>query len=406
MPTAWLLLALASIAIAARAPNLLAAPRFWAEEGSAFFREAHDGGVLAGLTFVYHRAGYFAGFTNLATTLSAHVVPLERAPLVTTWLAFLAQLAPIAIVVFGRSPLSSSLPRTIAAVAILVFAPTIIGEVWLTSLHAAMFLAAAATLILIEDTEGLAAGKRWAYRAVLLMGSLSGAYVVYQAPVFALRAWTERSRERVVQLAVLCGGVAVQAAVFAHGSLAGVRNEKRFFEASWSTLEMASTAQIGTPLLGRSLAEALAHRLGPVFLLGWLALLAIAFAARRRLGVHLNDSRVCLALAFSALLVGTSLTAFDGRPGGRYAVVPGIVLLLLVLDCARPRRYGIVGWLAIAVLAVSLRSGATTYRAQKHFACDGATSDWRGEVARWRIDPDRPLRICPESWRLELDPPD
>jgi hypothetical protein len=205
---------------------------------------------------------------------------------------------------------------------------------------------------------------------------------------------------------VLCLGVAIQAAVFVHGMSAGVQNEKRFFAASWSTLEMASTAQIGTPLLGRTLAEAVAHRLGPVFLLGWLALVVAAFAARRRLGLHANDSRVCLALAFGALLVGTSLTAFDGLPGGRYAVLPGIVLLLLVLDCARPLRYGAGGWLAIAMLAMSLRSGVATYREQKHFACDGATSDWRGEVARWRADPDHRLRICPASWRIELDAPE
>lgn len=77
-----------SVVIILRRPELLYIPRFWAEEGSTFFAYAFNNGFLTNLVSSHY--GYFTLYNNLATSTAA-LFPLETAPLVTTWLALVAQ---------------------------------------------------------------------------------------------------------------------------------------------------------------------------------------------------------------------------------------------------------------------------------------------------------------------------
>src|SRR5512133_505488 len=86
----------------ARCPQLLASPRFWAEEGRDYFAYAFAHGPLAGL--LASHLGYYALVTNASAAL-ASVVPLEHAPLVTTAIALLVQLAVSALVLTSVSSL-------------------------------------------------------------------------------------------------------------------------------------------------------------------------------------------------------------------------------------------------------------------------------------------------------------
>lgn len=56
-------------------------PRFWAEEGSVYFLNAYIHG-FSSLWFGHQ--GYFSIIPNISTYL-ATLVPLEYAPIVTTW---------------------------------------------------------------------------------------------------------------------------------------------------------------------------------------------------------------------------------------------------------------------------------------------------------------------------------
>jgi len=156
--------------LALRAPQLIAAPRLFAEESRVFFRHAFESGLFDSLTYVYWKAGYLNLVTNVATTLGAHVVALEYAPYATMGIALAIQLLPFLILLFGRSTAFRGEIEKGAACCILLFAPTIAPEVWLTSLHSTVFLDLAALLILLEDLKGVGRARRWSYRLVLLLG--------------------------------------------------------------------------------------------------------------------------------------------------------------------------------------------------------------------------------------------
>ena len=93
----WLLLAVAALAMALRAPIYLLEPNFWAEEGALFFAVAWAAPVQVGLT--YRSTEYLQWWSNLATTTAATLVhaglvPLTRAPLLTVLFALAPNRSP------------------------------------------------------------------------------------------------------------------------------------------------------------------------------------------------------------------------------------------------------------------------------------------------------------------------
>jgi hypothetical protein len=407
--------------LVARAPNLLVAPRLYAEEGSRFFSFAFAHSVPESLAYVYSHAGYLNLGTNLAVTLAAHAVPLEVAPYVTVAVALGVQSLPFWILLYGRSALFQGWPSKIAACAIALFAPTVNAEVWLNTLQLQVFLGFVALLILFEELDGLGRLRRWTYRGLLALGGLTGVYTVFLQPVFLLRALRDRRRESVVQLAIVSAALLAQVVIVA---LTLSDNPRRLRSLSVylspdQALAYVSHFHLAVPLLGEPLAEALRERLGDLGRAGFFLLFAVAAAwtvrdwRQKRLAP--SDARPMLLIAFALLAVATSLLALRGKTGGRYAVLSGWIVLLYLLAGARVARRRWIARSCAVFLAFALLAGARAYREPATLRCDGSHSrnDWRQEIARWRREPVRArffrvkpsdqVAICPSGWPMQLE---
>lgn len=399
-------LAASIVGIIYRAPNLILHPRLWAEEGSWFFRFAYEHSFFEGLTFVLHTASYFVFSTNLLTTVATHTVPLEWAPHITMWGAFAIQLIPLTLVLFGRSALFSTPWRRVTGCAILLFAPSHSATVWLTSLHSQVYWGTAAVLIMLEDLADLTPARTWVYRLLLASAAVSSIYVSFLLPAFLLRAWRQRKREGWVQLGIVGAAVLLQALIvlsFAHDDAI---SRKRFSHLEVETLVFAAEHQIAYPLFGwrgiNAIAEVLGSRLAPAFL--GLALVGITLPIFGRARDPLGISRATLGLGFLSVFFATWLSSLNGKPGGRYAVVSGFIVLFIVL-AGLPEPLRVARWRAIIpimLLGLALGSGWDAYRDAYQLKCDGASSGWLTEVQRWREHPNHEIRICPEGWVLKL----
>ena len=86
----------------------------------------------------------------------------------------------------------------------------------------------------------------------------------------------------------------------------------------------------------------------------------------------------------------------------RYSFTPTVLFslaLLALASLARGRAHIIASALVVWLIVI----GAHEYFVPQTppFA---AGPDWRSEVATWRADPSRPLRIWPETWSIHLPP--
>jgi len=426
----WFWLSLTFALAICRAPGLLIEPRLFAEEASIYLAYSRHHSFLATL-FLVPTAGGPAGYMMLATNLVmalGQALPLEYLPRLTSLAALGIQLLPTIAVLFGRSACWPSVQGRVGAAMVFALSPALAPETWLTTLHAPIYLALTATVILLAEEPKTNKG-RWAARVALVVGAASGAYTSLLLPAFLWRAWRDRSREVWLQLACVAVPALLQVIFYAIVRF-GLETAPARPMPPWETLA-ASVAvhHLGQGLLGPWLAEESAGLAGllpavgeagscsaahlrlaglvSLFLIG-----AFLVAAWRQKQARLLVVALGASSALSALLA-------YGVPRGRYAVVAGVLAGLLVWVVAshpsvwrRPR-------LAQVAMVVLIAAGAGGYWRDpvQHLVYGNFQSlrpplesrpIWPDEVARWRADPAAGLRVWPYSesraWMVYLRP--
>jgi hypothetical protein len=396
-----------------RAPALLTKPRFWAEEGTVWFQHAITHSAISNLLFVFPASGYYVLSANVAAVLASgmkSVAGLKYAPIATTYFAWLIQLVPFLIILCFKSHLFNSAWRTAVGCLILLFAPTATGEVWLNSINSPSYLGAVAFLLLFVDTSESTKRSKWVMRSMLLVAGLSGIYAAILFPLYGLSYFVYRERERVVQAGILVGCLLMQVGIV---MLVRIRTGLEATRFSNFTLDTALVNilffQIVNPITGEAtarhmfrylgLSNALAisisvPRVGSVTLAAWfsivvMVLLLILLGARRKASE--NTLLVCGFVTYAAV---TSIGSLGGVPSGRYAFLPGAVLLMLLMDNIGSARRQFVAAAVGVLLAFALTQGMMLYRTQPFFT----GPDWASEVSTWRANPDYALRVWPARW--------
>ena len=405
-----------------RAPRIWPG-RFWAEEGTVFFSAACSSGLLKSL-FVPH-LGYYMAVTSFATTLAARAVPLEQAPLVTTIIAAVVQLLPAALLVMGRiDALPDPLSRAIALALLLVSLPT--EEIWLTSTNSSHFMAVSAGIILVS--KPWASRTRFFHIGLLVLAGLSGISANLLAPFFWLRAYQERSRERLEQAIALSVCAMIQAVVvviapmygFTSVGLDGPRSPRL-------DLQMLAHAilakDILLPFTGRAwtehimapLTKTLAAHQPMVFVsaivIVWAG--AVAFAVMK---AKQWQPRVLFCLSIYMVFVSFTASIEASRPSwhlshtsalgaGRYYYFPNFFLGLTLLMTAwtgsalhrrlRQTAFVLVAWMLVVGSNEFFRSDAHPW------SLPGRTG--KRQVAAWRREETRELKIWPVPWKITLD---
>jgi len=406
----WFVLAAALALIALRAPRLLLRPRLWAEEGSDFFHNAWHSSFWSAIVFTEpEAAGYLNLAANLPAAIAAHTVALETVPLVFTASSLLPLLLSISIILFGRSLIWSTPGRQVVAIAILLFCPAATGEVWLNSINAQVYWGFAGLCILCEDLDDRSPGAVAIFLATLVVGGLSGAYTNFLLPAFAFKALRERGHVVYAAIAILVFTTAIQVAFVLWSDALGWQG----LPPDWArAIAHSLYAQIAVPLVGRDIGRWVANYAGAVATLSWLSAIllavlavgsaALVFERRRGAPSHL------LVVAFASLAVATTLSAQDSLAGGRYAVLPGFTLLLILMDQTSDRQAGWRRACAGGLVALAVAIGVLGYQKDPAFSCPVVCPDWHEEVARWRRDADTPMRIWPYRyravWTVRLDP--
>jgi len=411
----WLLVVLAAAAIVARAPVYLVAPNFWAEEGTFFYVWARTHHWWE--TVFFAPAGYYLLWANVAGLLGA-LAPVVEAPLVTKLAAFAVQLVPVALIAAGEAPLWQAPWRREIGIAAVLFG-SLSGEIWLATVNSQSWLALVAVLVLLEPAPR---GRRaWVLGALLALAGLTGPVACFLLPLFVWRAWRTRARAAIVQAAVLAGCASVQAAVVAHTHAVGPARlgglgVGAFAAAVWmKALVLPTLGVIAAERFTHGLAALLSNRLdtpagvtvGCVLLVLAAAMLDwLARGARRDVAVPLVGAFVLVtALSIVFAVEDKRMLLGSADNSSRYFYVPGVVLLLLLLENVRPATRAatpVRHALCVALLVAGIVGGVVRWRSTIRWRPGWPV--WRTEVAAWHADPRRQLAIWPPPrWAIRLD---
>lgn len=412
-----------AVAIAVREPYLLSHPRFWAEEGFPMFQYAASHSVIKSLLIVYPSCSYLYLAGNIGAILAAGVAStwgLEHAPVATTCFAFLIQILAIALILFCKSSLFTSVWKAVAGGLIVLFAATTQDELWLNTTNAMTFLGLITLVLLFAKTEDWSGTIRWGARGLLLLCGLSSPYSVAVLPLFLILAWRSKEREKKVQCLLLALCLVVQTGEVVHTRINFTHetaSRTLGVKLRWDALAtIVFSEHMVLPALGESSRDLFLSDMGlkdawlsessfavhPIATSaragGWLCLVlmfGMLWWLRQR--DELFSTQNMLIGAFLLLAAFTSATAMSGIPTNRYAFLSGIVFLLLLLlniedSSSWPRRS-----VCMVVLAYGLATGILAYRTPKF---QGGPS-WSREVQLWQTDPSHQLRVWPSYFYPE-----
>jgi hypothetical protein len=398
--------------MALRAPDFFVHPRFWAEEGMYFYTFAYTHGWLPSL--FTPRFGYLQFFSNVSAFLASRLTSVESAPLVTTLLSFLVHLVPVALVVWGNSPLWQSVPRRLAGLGLILFIP-LSGEMWLNTINCKSHFALCAFLIFLEEAGRAGLARKWLYRLVLSIACLSSPEACCLTLVFGVKALFRRERESFVQLGIMIAICALQA-VANQFTLDSQIAGKRFgtvMPGFFGFVVMLKAVVL--PVMGPTTVDAMAR---PLYLLlradkeffesmGIIALVlvpSVLVILMRRCDRVL---RITLPAAFYSLLAfsvlfghGEKFLLLVALNAHRYFWVPGIMVLVGVVAVSQATTSRLRAAVCWVILSVAILNGMYVYRSSL-MRCEGCPR-WRDEVAKWRKDPGYAMEIWPETWSVSL----
>jgi hypothetical protein len=348
-----------------KTPMLFKDPRFWAEDGAAYYKDCLGHTFSACLQVVH--GGSYQLLENIMVYIAARL-PIIAAPAATTYLSLAVHLVVVGqIVQFSRVYRLRGLVTVLLVLAWALLPASY--EVWLSATNVQWVIGVSVLWIFVMPTEWLVRHRKGVLGWCAVCG-VSGVPGVLLAPVFFLRSLLDRSRTILAIALVLAGCAVFQLLILAQF---GVSTERSMASHDAITLVVPFFLQtVLSPILSVDFATILgqglaAQRTSPgtipfgIVLAGLAVMAAVIAAARSGLRGQL------IALTVVAWVLVTLVQSFGGlgRPeiflsgwGGARYFLAGSVCLCILLAWGTRGPVPALRMLAFGLMACIVLSGA------------------------------------------------
>jgi len=376
-----------------KTPGIFLHPRFWAEEGSVFFRDLQGASLIDAAGYVYR--GSILLPTSLGVWL-ATLAPLSLAPAITTYLAFAVQTGVAALIGLWGSERGLSKCVVFLLIGAWVLLPATY-EVWATATNMQWTFSIAMLLVMLLPEEVL---KRfaWAWRILALSSGLSGVPPCMLTPGFLVTGLRSRTHLRLGLLLGMCA--VLQLAVLIANPSSG---RHLHFDGGLTALLIAKstiTILTGMHFWISTLGIGPSSSIHVIMALAAVGLLAFAVAAVSAATVAPQSA---MLLAGSSLLVATlNVLGALGDPwgviwyiSGRYMLFTSLAFCFLIALTSKHPRWGSI---ATAVLATIVIVGVFDRLSPAYWPfVEGP--NWNNELSSCRPESKCRLIIWPSGFR-------
>ena len=406
-----------------RKPQLFYHPRFYAEEGQSFFAAAYNDSFLHYLLSPMY--GYYALYNVIATSL-ATFVPLEIAPLITTYQALIIQVATSVFVIWCNIPiLDSNSKRFITAISFPLLCPC---QIWLTTIGVQYWLCIITVLIFLENTTSDNMSAHVAKLLALIFTGLTGVLSCILTPIFMLKWIFTRSRRFLHYTFILGACSIIQIFIFTHAWLkhdSGIIN--RFVAHSDSAdimytnilyffagfiysnhihqipiinkIEKVISKCVEITLIKRAVTEIEAVMiLGTIVIIFTIVSLVVEYFR--------SIDRMCILLSSAIIFMSSIILSVDSSGGPRYLFAPSAMLIIFLI--ASYDKYILTPshrLLLISVITFFIFIHIYDYVPSMDRTYNEKWPKWEEEVHLWQINSSHPLKIWPPPWEIVLRKP-
>ncbi len=380
-----------------RSPYILLNGRFINEEGWFWFRNSYIEGPIYGLFQMFWSSGYLQLWANFCSVL-ATIPEVEYAPLVTVYLSLLVKLFIIYYILNSDSTFLVNIFYKILTSFIIILSPPIVPEIWLNSLNSQSFFGILTVLIFFQNSEN----EKVIHRIspyVLLFSGLSSLYTCVLSPFFFIKYFYSKKKTDLKNFLFIGSATLVQFIIFSYTKIGGLQHDLRFHFSIEKFINYNYNVIVKS-ILGREtsqyLIEKLSHFNFSILLIIFLSLVILVVFFIGLLSKNQKDSTLIFLVLF---FITESIFVYAGSWGqqvqGRYAVVPGVILLFIFIRlCQNDQK--LIKVASMIAICFSLIAGSYEFKHNTKYPsfliCMNCPH-WKEEIKIWRNNPNYKIKI-------------
>ena len=395
-----------------RSPYIFLNSRFAAEEGFSFFEYVWENGFFKGLFFFDNFAGYFNLIANMLVSISS-LIKIEYSPFITVYGSFIFIILPIYFILFRESELfNTDLKRYIGSLLIFI-APPLVPEVWVNSINSQVYLCISAIIILFMINLNNFQ-KKINYLIIFIAG-FSGVYSCCLLPLFFINYFLKKNLYNFTNFIILFFSSLIQFYFVLRSKINNHLMEKVLVADLDLNIMINYVYNIlAKPIFGRQITHFIwsdiIHLIPGInyfylFIIIFLILIIFLFYNYKNLfRVIIKDKTlIYLVYIFFAISILVLVGAAGDYVGGRYAVIPGVTLLLIILHLTFEMQGKKIKIFFTILISISLISGINEFRPPtknvKHqyinfLDCINCPV-WKNEIKKWKNNNNYIIKIWP-----------
>ena len=378
------------------------------EEGSHYFKNAYENGFFNQLYYFDPRAGYYNLIVNLLTELSTYV-PLIYSPLVSAYGSLLIILIPLFLILFKDSYLfKNDKEKFIGSLIFFITSPHI-PEIWANSVNSQIYLFFVSLLILYLKSDNKK--NQILYPILILISGLSAIYSCILTPLFFFKYLYTRKRNDLINSIILIVCSITQGTLIFYSKFTG----QLYVSVTKTSVDIINLSYnfFAKPIMGRQPIYFFYENFGlesfgynsMLFLFILLCVIVLSLVLKFKfiqffLKDHIFKSLILIyILVFIVIIFG----ADNAQTSGRYAVIPGLLFLLIIFYLASNFPLKALNNFFSILITISIIAGVYEFRPPtknvriqyiKFLDCIECP-DWKSEVEVWKNNNDYIIKIWP-----------
>jgi len=151
-----------------------------------FYRNAKENGFLDGLFYVYPGAGYFKLWTNISTS-TASFFSFSTAKLVTTYFSLLSYLIIFTLIYNLNSSLFINVRYKVYGILIVLLSPPMTPEIWMGSAHTREYFGILSFVLLFYNPQYQSTFNKIIVNLFIFISGLSSVWAIVLTPVYFIK---------------------------------------------------------------------------------------------------------------------------------------------------------------------------------------------------------------------------
>ena len=349
----------------------------WLVEGSfkasefAYYRVGRTKDFIENLFFVYPGTGalmFWSNITNSVITL----FPYEKAKLFANYFTVFVYFLISSYIFFSKSILLITKKHKIFAVFIVLLSPPMTPEVWMSSAHLRGYFGILSFFLLFHDYENKNYVSNLLSYFLIFFSSICSIYAAALTPAYFLKFYLEKKIEYFYSFLYSFFAFLIQLFIVINYTITNFSSSNRFhFELE--TFYNYFYNVIVRSFFGSSLPKKLFVNtelyLIPFFNLFvyssfiLVTLFSVIYLIKKKDNISYT---MITALIFVSGMIIVGSTE-PGQAGGRYAVVPGVILILIIFRFFLIEKNFLIKNFFLALLTFSLIIGSLEYKYMSPF---------------------------------------